>query len=362
MAQDFLLPDIGEGIIECELVEWLVAEGETVKEDQPVADVMTDKALVQIPSMHDGVVTRLYYNKGDIAKVHAPLFAIEPTVPVEQVTAVITPSIIDNKVEVAAELIKHFVLPDIGEGIVECEVVDWRVAVGDSIVEDQPIVDVMTDKALVQIPAMEAGVITQLFCKKGSVAQVHAPLFSYQVAAVATTTTETLVTVKDNLGSDVVSQPETGARVDRTANNKKAIASPAVRRVARELNIDLSQVNGSGKNGRIYKDDVISFNQTDNQVVENVAPVIIDAPAPASDNNTASMATDFEVSTVEPLKGIKAAMARQKVASVSTIPHFTYCEEIDMTELVALRAKLKESYQAQGVKLTMMPFFNMAMS
>ena len=362
MAQDFLLPDIGEGIIECELVEWLVAEGETVKEDQPVADVMTDKALVQIPSIHDGVVTRLYYNKGDIAKVHAPLFAIEPTVPVEQVTAVITPSIIDNKVEVAAELIKHFVLPDIGEGIVECEVVDWLVAVGDSIVEDQPIVDVMTDKALVQIPAMEAGVITQLFCKKGSVAQVHAPLFSYQVAAVATTTTETLVTVKDNLGSDVVSQPETGARVDRTANNKKAIASPAVRRVARELNIDLSQVNGSGKNGRIYKDDVISFNQTDNQVVENVAPVIIDAPAPASDNNTASMATDFEVSTVEPLKGIKAAMARQMVASVSTIPHFTYCEEIDMTELVALRAKLKESYQAQGVKLTMMPFFIKAMS
>src|SRR5690606_21787080 len=77
MSKDFILPDIGEGIVECEIVEWLVQEGDSVKEDQPVVEVMTDKAVVEIPAKDDGVVEKLYYKKGDIAKVHEPLFAIK---------------------------------------------------------------------------------------------------------------------------------------------------------------------------------------------------------------------------------------------------------------------------------------------
>ena len=254
MAQDFLLPDIGEGIIECELVEWLVVEGERVVEDQPVADVMTDKALVQIPSMHNGVVTRLYYKKGEIAKVHAPLFSIEAD-DIAAVEASSSDTVLDGAMACSG-LIKEFNLPDIGEGIVECEVVDWFVQVGDVIEEDQPIADVMTDKALVQIPAMETGVITELFCKKGGVAKVHAPLFSYRVSG--SEGDDSVAVQADTQISSVASQR------DRTVNNQKALASPAVRRVARELNIDLSQVTGSGKNGRVYKEDVMAFNDSTN--------------------------------------------------------------------------------------------------
>jgi len=75
--QEFILPDIGEGIVECELLAWLVAEGDTIVEDQPVAEVMTDKATVQIPAMYSGVITKLHYQTGDIAKVHQPLFAMD---------------------------------------------------------------------------------------------------------------------------------------------------------------------------------------------------------------------------------------------------------------------------------------------
>ena len=74
---DFILPDIGEGIVECELVKWLVREGDTIEEDQPVAEVMTDKALVEIPAPHRGRVTKLYYQEGETARVHSPLFAVE---------------------------------------------------------------------------------------------------------------------------------------------------------------------------------------------------------------------------------------------------------------------------------------------
>ncbi|WP_303396177.1 biotin/lipoyl-containing protein, partial [Zobellella denitrificans] len=77
MKQDFYLPDIGEGIVECELVEWLVSEGDKVAEDQAICDVMTDKALVQIPAVHGGTITRLYVAKGEMARVHAPLFEME---------------------------------------------------------------------------------------------------------------------------------------------------------------------------------------------------------------------------------------------------------------------------------------------
>jgi len=159
MSIDFILPDIGEGIVECELVEWLVAEGDVIAEDQPVADVMTDKALVQIPAMHSGVVDKLYYAKGEIAKVHQPLFAMTPADGAESAVEASTvetssadTSTVETPVAVAAVAggtqVEDFILPDIGEGIVECELVEWLVAEGDLIEEDQPIADVMTDKAL----------------------------------------------------------------------------------------------------------------------------------------------------------------------------------------------------------------------
>ena len=74
---DFILPDIGEGIVECELVKWLIKEGDVIEEDQPVAEVMTDKALVEIPAPHAGTVVKLYCQEGEIARVHAPLFAVD---------------------------------------------------------------------------------------------------------------------------------------------------------------------------------------------------------------------------------------------------------------------------------------------
>ena len=184
MAKDFILPDIGEGIVECEVVEWLVAEGDTVAEDQPICDVMTDKALVQIPAVHDGVITKLYYQKGEIAKVHGPLFAMNVSGEAVSEEADAAPekaaqTVVSNN---SSEHLEDFILPDIGEGIVECEIVDWLVAEGEEIVEDQAVCDVMTDKALVQIPAKYTGVVNKLYYQKGEIAKVHSPLFQMTVA------------------------------------------------------------------------------------------------------------------------------------------------------------------------------------
>jgi 2-oxoisovalerate dehydrogenase E2 component (dihydrolipoyl transacylase) len=255
-----------------------------------------------------------------------------------------------------------FILPDIGEGIVECELVEWLVKEGEAVVEDQPIADVMTDKALVQIPAMHSGVIDKLFYKQGDIAKVHLPLFSMITAddGVSSEAKETIsdVQVEENalqteqpVSSDELGEKETQTIV-QDKKNGKAVASPAVRRVARELEVNINEVIGSGKKGRVYKEDILSFEQGGNTVaVQTLVP-----------------SKGIEGSYVEKIKGVKALMAKAMVNSVSTIPHFTYCEEIDMTELIKLRLALKEDFTVKQImakhdsKLTLMPFFMKAMS
>ncbi|MFT5812937.1 MAG: 2-oxoisovalerate dehydrogenase E2 component (dihydrolipoyl transacylase) [Psychroserpens sp.] len=357
MSIDFILPDIGEGIVECELVEWLVAEGDVITEDQPVADVMTDKALVQIPAMYSGVVNKLYYAKGEIAKVHQPLFAMTPEgsapiqssaepLVVEAVAEIPAVSVVTSN---AGKQVEDFILPDIGEGIVECELVEWLVAEGDLIEEDQPIADVMTDKALVQIPAMHKGKVVKLYYAKGEIAKVHAPLFAIEIAATAQTAVAPIVEAPKVATTNVETKtPVVETKMVSTkVVNEKAVASPAVRRVARELNVNIHQVPGSGKKGRVYKDDVVAFNQ---------------APQVSANTTVVAVGNVGGGTRVEPIRGIKAVMAKAMVRSVSTIPHFTYCEEIDMTNLIKLRGELKQVYAKQDIKLTMMPFFMKAMS
>ena len=368
---DFILPDIGEGIVECELVKWLVSEGDVIEEDQPVAEVMTDKALVEIPAPYKGRVTRLYHKEGDIAKVHAPLFELvdesETTGETGQSAKADAPapSADSEPAESKApapsaggdDATEDFILPDIGEGIVECEVVEWRVAEGDEIEEDQPVVDVMTDKAMVEITAPKAGRVTKLYHQQQEMAQVHSPLFAFvprerddaasakPASAPAATTTPT---------------PEpssSAAQTTQPANRQRIPASPAVRRLVREHDLNLADIHGSGKDGRVLKADVLAH---------------LDKPASAqpagatAETKPASGVRRPDVGEqevrVEPIKGMKAAMARNMVTSATTIPHFIYSEDIDVTDLLALREQLKVQAEAKGSRLTLMPFFMKAMA
>jgi 2-oxoisovalerate dehydrogenase E2 component (dihydrolipoyl transacylase) len=399
MTIEFILPDIGEGIVECELLEWLVSEGEHIEEDQPVAEVMTDKATVQIPAMHAGVVNKLHYAVGDIAKVHAPLFSMTPddadanSDTQEDAQA----EVIDNAAETATandsasssasngKHIEDFILPDIGEGIVECEIVKWNVAEGDEIEEDQAVVEVMTDKAVVEIPAKNAGTVHRLYYAQGDIAKVHSALFALEVAGEVTTTSGTNdeSPSANNSASSVASQSSVNTQTTglsqqstQVAPSKfsdgeyeppiaiagKVLASPAVRRVAREKNIDLSSVKGSGKKGRILKSDVLNLQQP------SVGNSTQSAPS-SSSSSTSQKGDSSSVNTVvkgsvrtEKVRGIQAAMAKQMSASVYTIPHFTVSDELVMDNLISLRKLLKPEFEAKNVKLSFMPFFVKAMS
>ena len=248
-----------------------------------------------------------------------------------------------------------FLLPDIGEGIVECEVVEWRVAEGDQIEEDQPIVEVMTDKALVEITAPEAGVVTKLYVAKGQIAKVHAPLYAYQAEGEAPSEASMVEDDSDTSqptpspSADRPMEPIASSNVSMIGTHGKVPASPAVRRLVREHHLNLTDIAGSGKDGRVLKEDVLAH-------LEQPA-----GTAMASSQAVPPSGVE-EVPRVEPLRGVRAVMAKRMVESASTIPHFHYGEEIDVTALLALRERLKPLTEAKGERLTLMPFFMKAMA
>jgi 2-oxoisovalerate dehydrogenase E2 component (dihydrolipoyl transacylase) len=252
MRKEFILPDIGEGVVECEVVEWLVQEGQIIKEDDPVVDVMTDKALVQIPAPFDGKVSRLYYQKGEIAKVHKPLFEVE---------------LLEEK------------KASNNSGIQKLEI--------DGIPNEEDLTEEEFLKHVKDMPLTEQEEVT------------------YELSQA----------VGDSSHS--------------------TLASPAVRRLARSYDVDLSLVEGSGKNGRVYKEDIESYKEKQDKPI----------------------ALDTHVDQVIPLRGIQAKMAQTMAQAVATIPHFTYCDEFDLTELVQWREKIR-----QQQPLSLMPIFMKSLS
>ena len=248
---------------------------------------------------------------------------------------------------------KDFILPDIGEGIVQCEVIQWKVKEGDLIEEDQIVVDVSTDKAIVEIPSMYSGRVTTLYCAESDIAKVHQPLFAIDIAQgsdiaehspVSEAPTEAEIAAPEPQPQpqpQLDLEPATVAQL-ASAKSSKVLTTPAVRKMAREHSIDLSKISGSGKQGRILKEDILSYLQQ---------------PA-ASQSVVINHITDRR----ESIKGVRKIMAERMAESMATIPHFTFVDEFDVTELIALRGKLADSYGSEDLKITLMPLFIKALS
>ncbi|WP_312065496.1 biotin/lipoyl-containing protein, partial [Brevundimonas sp.] len=194
----FKLPDVGEGTAEAELVAWHVAVGDMVEEDQIVADVMTDKATVEITAPVSGKVLAIHGQAGEMVPVRGPLVEFEvegagnasdaeptpaPAKPEPAPVAVEAPKAEAAPVSAPAAVGANYVfkLPDVGEGTAEAELVGWHVKVGDAVEEDQILADIMTDKATVEITSPINGVVVALHGEAGQQIAVGGPLVSFKV-------------------------------------------------------------------------------------------------------------------------------------------------------------------------------------
>ena len=262
-----------------------------------------------------------------------------------------------------------FKLPDIGEGVVEGEVVTWHVSVGDTISEDDPLVDIMTDKATVTIPSPYNGKIAIMHGEVGDMIAVGSALVEFgesdSVEPPAESPIEKSPPKEEKIKKVVVeAKPEPIAAVPKietiaplppvakataTEGRKggKALASPAVRRRAREAGVELSSVRGSGPAGRIRHADLDAYIAAGG-MVQGAAPVAY-----------TTRRTDVEEIKVV---GLRRKIAEQMTISKRHIPHFSYFEEIDVTELEELRQMLNSSRDENQPKLTYLPFIMLALA
>jgi pyruvate dehydrogenase E2 component (dihydrolipoamide acetyltransferase) len=222
-------------------------------------------------------------------------------------------------------------LPDIGEGLVEGEIVEWLVKEGDYVKMFQPLVRVLTAKATVEIPSPFEGRILRLLAKPGDVVRVGAPIAEIEAPEVQVAT-----------GAPGASDVE---RVEARESAREALqvpvrAPPRVRKLARELGVDLSKVKGTGPGGVITEEDVLRYAEESKKAAEAPRqPALVEGA----------------VERV-PLKGIRRIMASKMVEAKSRIPHAYIVEEVDVTELVKLRDVLRQDAESKGVKLTLLPF------
>ncbi|HEY3048302.1 MAG TPA: dihydrolipoamide acetyltransferase family protein [Polaromonas sp.] len=246
-------------------------------------------------------------------------------------------------------------MPDLGEGIAEVELVAWRVLPGDRVVEDQILADVMTDKATVEIPSPVVGKVLALGGAVGQVLAVGSELIRIEVegAGVASEVPATVSKVPQSTAAEAPAMPPIPASVPHAAPSTrppgdKPIASPAVRRRAWELGIDLQQVAASGAGDRIMQADL------DAHVAAHGAGHGAGVPAgvrPAQRHDEERV----------PVIGLRRRIAQKMQESKRRIPHFTYVEEVDVTELEVLRASLNAKWGAQRGHLTLLPLLLRAM-
>ena len=261
-----------------------------------------------------------------------------------------------------------FKLPDIGEGVVEGEVVEWMVAVGDTVKEDDPILSVMTDKATVEIPSPVDGKVSKIIGEPGDILPVGEVCIEFEVDGDGNTATtvEEIKPIKEEVQPASKEQPEpveskpepipepvpeppaTATPVARAAGTK-ALASPAVRQRAREANVDLQLVAGSGPGGRISHADL------DRHIAGGAAGATTFAPVGAKSK---SMLTGTEEIKVI---GLRRKIADSMMASYSSIAHFSYFEEVDITALEELRQHLNATRPEGAPKLTYLPFIMQAL-
>jgi pyruvate dehydrogenase E2 component (dihydrolipoamide acetyltransferase) len=266
-----------------------------------------------------------------------------------------------------------FKLPDIGEGVSEGEIVAWLVQVGDLVREDQPLIELMTDKATVTITAPRAGTVLETHGRLGEVVAVHSVLVVFDVGGEATASGSggqagapphpAMGHTNGHKTGDGAGSRQ-GEGVGAAEGREAPLATPATRRHARELGIDLRSVPATGPQGRVTRDDVDAYARA--RVPERVSPSVSSQPSPrpvvaphppiAGDEAPAEARPEGASEERVPFVGMRRKIAQKMSQSKATAAHFTFVEECDVSELKALRERLVGPAQAQGVKLTFLPF------
>ncbi len=381
MAFDLKLPELGEGVTEGELIKWLVKPGDNVKADQSVAEIMTDKATVEVPTTKAGVVKELKFKTGEVIKVESTILTLDEaagsaakSAPVPMAAKAATPFSTNGHAFNPPTSVTsaggggtyELRLPELGEGVTEGELIKWLVKPGDVVKADQSVAEIMTDKATVEVPTSKGGTVKELRFKSGDVVKVENVLLTLASDSKTTLVAVTTSAVQKST-PPLQQQPErtmaASALGGQSAStsfyppvmDSKVLATPSTRRLARELQLDINTVAGTGLAGRVTRDDILK--QLDSVSISTKS----NGPATTGMNGAVSFPKPGYASNMAnaeervPLKGIRKKIAENLQMAKHIIPHFTLMDEVDVTELVAFRESMKEAAEKAGTKITYLP-------
>jgi pyruvate dehydrogenase E2 component (dihydrolipoamide acetyltransferase) len=394
-SQDVLLPDIGD-FTDVAIIEILVAPGDRVEPEQSLLTLESDKATMEIPAPAAGLVKELKVSVGDKVSQGDPLLTLETETgagedapPAEAPTPEPPPPAPEQDASAEPAAARpggpesvEVRLPDIGD-FSDVPVLEVLVSPGDQVSVDQSLITLESDKATMEIPSTHAGEVTSVAVKLGdklnqgdlvltlsaqvkgveSQAGIPEPTAEEAESAQAPSATPKEEASGPKPGeaerrqAPIMPRPEDAAA---TAKGRKPHASPAVRRFARELGVDLSLVKGTGPKGRILKDDVQGYvKQTLSQGADMAAGAGLPFELPAAPQIDYSRYGEVELAE---LSRIKKISGRHLHRSWISVPHVTQLDEADITELEAFRRSQKEAAASEGVKLTFLPILMKAVA
>ena len=421
MATNVTMPQLGESVTEGTVTRWLKNVGDVIKVDEAIVEVSTDKVDTEIPSPVAGVLLEIKAAQDSVIAVGAVMAVIgeangatqsapQPTAPVVQTpppaptppvapvvekpvakipdpapaTPVVTTPVASTSTGSATV---NVLLPALGESVTEGTITRWLKNVGDSVSLDEAIVEISTDKVDTELPSPAAGVIAEIKVAQDQVAAVGAVLAVISTSASAGTPPKV---VAPTPSTPVVQAPVAAPKVETviappsapvveapkvfaTSNNAQdKYTTPIVRQLAREKGIDLSQVTGTGTNGRIKKEDILNASVSSApapaQVVSTptpVAPAPVATAQPVPTPSKPAAPVKPVADTEQPLRGrieqttrLRRIIAERMVQSLHISAQLTSVVEVDVTKIATLRNKVKESFVArEGVKLSFLPFF-----
>ena len=378
MAFKFKLPALGEGIMEGEISSWPIKEGDTINEDDTLVEIQNDKSVEEIPSPVSGTILKIIAPVGTVANIGDVLVEIDaPGHEDDEEEAPVANSESPTAVENAPSEsgVFQFKLPALGEGIMEGEVSSWPVKEGDTINEDDTLVEIQNDKSVEEIPSPVTGTIKKIVAPVGTVANIGDVLVeidapghndSASSSAPADKSDDKPAKSTSPVDAPVSSATKETEKAPATPAapadpNKRVLAMPSVRKHAREEGIDISQVTGTGKNGRVLKEDIDNFDQqapvqqeaaqeTASSVQTASAPEVKAAPAQPYTSNLG------EMETREKMSATRKAIAKAMVTSKHTAPHVTLHDEVEVSQLWDHRKKFKQVAADRDTKLTFLPY------
>ena len=368
MAYQFKLPDIGEGIAEGEIVKWFVKPGDTINEDDTLLEVQNDKSVEEIPSPVTGTVKNIVVPEGTVANVGDVLIEIDapghedndaaPAAPAQEQTPAQPAAVPTTE---AAGGFFQFKLPDIGEGIAEGEIVKWFVKAGDTINEDDSLLEVQNDKSVEEIPSPVTGTVKNIVVPEGTVANVGDVLVEIDAPSHNSVAPAAAAPATDAPKAEASAPAASTGVVAAADPNKRVLAMPSVRQYAREKDVDITQVTATGKGGRVIKADIDAFVSGGSQAAPATEAAATEAApkaeAAAPKAAPKAFTSDLgEMETREKMTPTRKAIAKAMVNSKHTAPHVTLHDEVEVSKLWDHRKKFKDVAAANGTKLTFLPY------